>query len=440
MRNLPLDHEAELCIIATIGSEGQLTPGAGSPTSHQALLALDSRAFTDPRLRLIFEAIKAIYARSEEVSMLVIKSELERTGKLDQVGGTVTLIEILGGEDTGRPDILVEIVMERWNQRRLMRLADKMIESAELLTPADEIASRLQSSLAEVFSSGTNADVRQASMMLDYIHEGRAFRDTTRAEKQAWLGLHAIDEALEAAPGHVIIVSARPGIGKSALAVQGACLTSRNGGRPLIISLEMDHDEVFSRIAARLSGASAKVYRRGEWDCAQADNLQNQQAVMDRIGVWSHPSGVEWSRVEAVIRDQVRRNQVDSVWIDYFTLIRKPSGKANDASLWGEVSSGIKRLAQELGICIVLLSQLNRDGDAVEPKLSDLRETGQLEQDANAVVMLWPKDAKAMESAVENKIIFAKLAKNRSGQAGWRCEVGFNGATGTLLPILRGTA
>lgn len=437
MANLPTDHDAELCLIATIGGEGELTPGAGYPYSHQALLAMDSRAFSDPRLRYIFDAIKAIYSRSEEVSMLVIKSELERTGKLDLVGGRVTLIELLGTEPTTRPDTLAGIVMERWNQRRLMRLADKMIESAELLTPADEIASRLQSSLAEVFSSGTNADVRQASMMLDYLHEGRPFRDTTHAEKQAWLGLDAIDEALEAAPGHVIIVSARPGIGKTALAVQGACISAHHGGRPLVISLEMDHDEVFSRIAARLSGASAKIYRKGTWGQAESNNLSSQQAVMDRIGVWSHPSGVEWSRVEAVIRDQVRRNQVDSVWIDYFTLIRKPTGKGNDAALWGEVSSSIKRVAQELGITVVLLSQLNRDGDAVEPKLSDLRETGQLEQDANAVVMLWPKDAKAMESAAETKFIFAKLAKNRSGQAGWRCEIGFNGATGTLRPLVR---
>lgn len=437
MANMPTDHQAELALISTLGGEGELTPAAGNPYAHQALLALDARAFTDPRLRYIFDAIKAIYNRAEPVSLLMINTELIQLGTIDRVGGFITLTEILMGTDTGRPDLLAATIMERWTQRRLMNLGQKMIESGELLTPAEEIASRLQSSLAEVFSSGTNADVRQASMMLDYIHEGRPFRDTARAEKQAWLGLDSIDEALEAAPGHVIIVSARPGIGKTALAVQGACITSRKGGRPLIISLEMDHDEVFSRIAARLSGASAKLYRRGQWDTNHADYLQNQQDILDRIGIWSHPSNVEWSRVEAVIRDQVRRNKVDSVWIDYFTLIRKPSGKGNDAALWGEISSSIKRVAQELGICIVLLSQLNREGDAVEPKLSDLRESGQLEQDANAVVMLWPKDAKAMESAVETKVIFAKLAKNRSGQAGWRCEIGLNGATGTLLPLVR---
>lgn len=440
MSNLPQDHEAEACIIATLGSEGELTPAAGNPYSHQALLMLDARAFVDPRHKLIFEAIKAIYQRAEDVSMLMIKAELEQRGTIERVGGPVTLIEIMQGMDTGRPDRLAQIVMDRWQLRRVMTIADKARQAAEELTSPGEVASRMQSALAEVFSSGTNADVRQASTMLEYIAEGRPFRDPNRAEKMAWFGIETLDNAMECSPGHVVIVAARPGVGKSAIAVQGACNSSMRGGKPLIISLEMDHDEVFSRIAARLSQASAKVYRRGEWNEHNAANLHSQQAVMDRIGVWSHASGVAWERVEAVIRDQVRRNQVDSVWIDYFTLIRKPDGRSNDSALWGEISSGIKRIAQELGVCVVLLCQLNREGDGVEPKLSDLRETGQLEQDANAVMMLWPKDPKAMESPVENKIIFAKLAKNRSGQAGWKVEISFNGATGTMRPLLRESA
>lgn len=438
---LPQDFEAERSLLATLCGPGMLNPNEGSAEAHQALGMLNEQVWVAPQHQAIFRALKTLYSQAAEVNLMTLKAQLESVGELGRVNGFTGLVEILAFEEVNRPTQLAEIVTSRWKSRRLMALAQEATRAAYNLEDPAGVAGTLQTQLADLFSDGHFAGVHSAAEILELLAEGRPFRDQTKAEKLAWLGLAEIDDALEASPGHVVIVAARPGVGKSALAVQGACITAGKGGKALIVSLEMDTDEVYSRIAARMSGSSASRYRKGTWTFEDARSLHDQQTILEAMDVWAHPSGVSWNRVEAVIRDSVRTRGTTSVWLDYFTLVRKPDAirGMNDAAAWGQVSTGIKRLAQELGICIVLLSQLNREGDGVEPKLSDLRETGQLEQDGNAVLMLWPKDPRAMESPVERKSIYVKLAKNRSGMAGWKRELVFEGATGRMTPLVRET-
>ena len=116
------------------------------------------------------------------------------------------------------------------------------------------------------------------------------------------------------------------------------------------------------------------------------------------------------------------------MWIDDFTLIRKPDGRSNDSAL-GEVSAVSNASLRNSASVVVLLCQLNREGDGVNPSCPTCAETGQSEQDANAVMMLWPQGPEGHGIPVENKIIFAKLAKNRSRrQRDGRLKISFNGA------------
>jgi replicative DNA helicase len=125
------------------------------------------------------------------------------------------------------------------------------------------------------------------------------------------------------------------------------------------------------------------------------------------------------------------------VWIDHVLLIAKPSmgRNANDAASWSVLSRGIKRLAQELRICIINLIQLNRQGAEGEPRLQDLKESGAWEEDANAVWMLWPKESMAQDTMAERKGVWVKAAKNRSGPSGWKRELQFHGATNRFLEV-----
>jgi replicative DNA helicase len=127
------------------------------------------------------------------------------------------------------------------------------------------------------------------------------------------------------------------------------------------------------------------------------------------------PSGEPWAAIEAAIRREARKG-LDCVILDYFTLIEAPDvkGQVSTAYRLGELSKAMRRLAAQLGLTICVLSQFNRGvEDGKEPSLENLRETGQLEQDAAYVVLLWTERAKYEPH--ENRIVNGRLAKNRNG-------------------------
>lgn len=217
----------------------------------------------------------------------------------------------------------------------------------------------------------------------------------------------------------------------TALVIDSMVHTADKGGIGGLVSLEMDNDEVDSRFAARMTSYDSRKFLREEWGYHVVETAVNRHAsAFERLHWWCHPSGVAWARVEAEIREMVRLSGVRAVVIDYFTLIQKPTGSksASDASLWGYLSTAIKRLAQELRICIVLLCQLNREGAEGEPHKWHLRETGQLEQDANAICFLWKER--------EDGPVFGKVSDNRSGPVCPKRELLFDGATNIFKPIV----
>lgn len=434
---LPQDSEAESALLATLLAPGALAPDS-FPEAHQALLACRPEFLVSPNHRVVLAAALELYRQGMEPDSLALKAELEMRGQLGRIGGSAGLMDLLNGSEVARPLVLVARLRDLWHARELIRVGQELSRKVQD-QPALEVNREASARLAALASDGAAPTLRKASALLDRIMAGEAFRDYQgRASKLAWFGVDRWDQALETAPGHLVLLAARPGVGKTALVIQGAWTTARRGERPLIVSLEMDADEVEARLASWSTQESARHFRDGRWTASAAEQLIGDHSTLDRITTWCHPSGVPFAKVEAAIRDAVRREGVTSVWLDYFTLIRKPSIRgATDAAAWGDVSTGLKRLAQELRICIVLLSQLNREGDAGEPKLSDLRETGQLEQDGNAVIMLWPKDPKAQDKVQECRTVFGKLAKNRSGASGWKTELDFYGATSRFLAVGR---
>jgi replicative DNA helicase len=232
---------------------------------------------------------------------------------------------------------------------------------------------------------------------------------------------------LERAPGQLLLVAARPGVGKTALMVQGFGATLRTGERALFISLELSEAELEARLAAWFTGTHARRLRDGRYEATTVFKAREDQAAFERASYLCMPSNTPWNVLEAEIRCAVHQDNVSSVWLDYFTLIQRPVGQKGqtDAALWGQLSTQIRALAQSLGLVFVLASQLNRGStEYEEPGLSDLRETGQLEQDAHAVLMLW----KGKEGAGEFPM--GKLAKNRGGEKTMRtrlwCEYATN--------------
>ena len=437
--NLPVDIESERSLIATLAAAGTLDPDSGNLDARVAVLAIKPEQMHSPQHQAILAAIQALYAGLEPIDSLSLKAKLESMGTLNRAGGYTALVELLNSEEVGRPSKVVERLLDLWRQREVMKAShNAMTRAADLMIPIQEVISALASRLSALAVGFIGPKIRKATSLLDRIVAGEAFRDLTLGAKLVWTGLGCFDDVLECSPGHVVMIGARPGVGKSALAIQTAWVTAKHGGKPFLISLEMDDGEVDSRLASWETREGYRLFRDARWSVAAADALVAATPTLDRIPVWCHSSQVPWATVEAAIRDAVRLHGATSVIIDHVLLIQKPDlGKgSNDAACWLMLSRWIKKLAGELGICIVPLCQLNRQGAEGEPKLSDFRDSGGWEEDAVAVMMIWQADATASEEVLEVRDLFIKLAKNRSGASGWKKKTQFYGATNHfVIPV-----
>lgn len=432
-QELPQDIDAERCLLSNLANDGALDPNSGAADAHKAVLSLKPEHFMHPGHSAVLRAIQALYSECCEINPIAIKATMERQGTLPRVGGFTGLLGMIdSSEVVSKPSSLANRIIDLWRSRQVIKIAaDAQAQAMRQSQDVQSVISDIAGRLATLNVSDQASKITSAADMLDRLQAKEAFRQPgDSAGKLAWLGIPTIDQEIEASPRHIVMIAARPGIGKSALAIQGLWETAKRGITSLLISLEMDQDEVDSRLASWRTREGHRQFRSGAYSDAAVYDLIQHGHILDRIKKWVHPSGVPWPTVEAIIRDAVRVHGVSTVWIDHVLLIQKPNlgRSANDAACWTAISHAIKRLAQELNVCIVGLCQLNRSDDINEPKLSSLKESGGWEEDANAVLMLWPKDPKSVEMMQESKSVMVKAAKNRSGAGGWKRELEFNGA------------
>jgi replicative DNA helicase len=378
--------------------------------AQRALFSVEPDAFVVPQARAVWTALRGLYGRSEPIDPMTISAELGRLGLLGTVGGFEGLVDVLAFDEFGHPAPLARQVRELHDRRSMVSLAAKLDRQARALD-VDPVSARgeLSTALMAISQGSKDYQRRSGAHLIERLIEGKPFRGDRGGDKLFWFPVPAWNEAVECAPGHVFILGAGPKTGKTSLAVDSMVLTAEHGVPVGMISLEMDHNEVEGRFAGRLTGQDNRMFLKASWGHAVAAPALKRADIVNRLHWWCHPSGVQWARVEAEIREMVRVDGVRAIVIDYFTLIAKalpPKGSSsNDAALWGQISMNVKRLAQELGIFILLLSQLKREGQDGEPHKNDFRETGQLEQDGNALGFLWGENGK----------ILGKVSDNRSG-------------------------
>lgn len=237
------------------------------------------------------------------------------------------------------------------------------------------------------------------------------------------LGFPRLDEMLvELEKGDVTVIGARPAVGKSAFVTQIIRNLSAAGKRGAFYNLEMSEKQIYERMLSAETGINlkrirkAKAYWRDEHaKVSVANNKIGSYKVMIRSGA------VKVSE----IRSECRHLEIDYLVIDYLQLIRSDIRYANRVSEVGDISKSIKAMAMELGVHVFLLSQLNRASEmksTKEPTMAELRESGDVEQDASAVILIW----NTSEDDYSRK--GAKIEKNRQGELG-KVPLLFNGAT-----------
>lgn len=233
----------------------------------------------------------------------------------------------------------------------------------------------------------------------------------------------------------LVILAARPSVGKTALATSMALSAAINGKRVAIFSIEMSAEQVGSRLLSSASGIPLAAIRNGGIDMVQLSELEDWAETLSKLNIYVDDAP---AATPAIVRSKCRKiaaeRGVDLVIVDYLQLMSPDKGSkdANRVNEVADISRALKALARELDVPVIALSQLSRMSeyrDSGEPRLSDLRDSGAIEQDADMVLMLWRKEQP--DFTKQSEVVSCKIAKHRNGPTGV-CDLEFIKSTATF--------
>ncbi len=374
----------------------------------------------------IYEAILDLHERREPVDLLTVCDELERREQLDQVGGTVFVTSLVNAVPTSiHAEHYARIIERAATRRRMIDAAGQIAALAyQEADDVGEVVDRAEQLLFGVSERRISRDLVPIKQVLsDYYdrieyltrHQGEVIGIPTGfADMDGLLGgLQRSD---------MIILAARPSVGKTSLALSIAHKAAlKFNQRVAFFSLEMSSEQVVQRLISAETGIDSQKLRRGkiaddEWARfmkATSDLSETHLYIDDTPGI----SALE-------LRTKARRLQaefgIDLVMIDYLQLMRGDTRSENRVQEISSISRSIKALARELNVPILALSQLSRGVESrtdKRPILSDLRESGALEQDADVVIFIY-RDELYNENTERKNIADVIIAKHRNGPTG----------------------
>jgi replicative DNA helicase len=381
-----------------------------------------------PAHETIWTAITRLHGQSQPTGLPMVTAELTRSGDLDRIGGTVALSQMV---QTACASSEVEhyagLIHGYAKLRALQATLGRGLQMARTSAPDSVIDTvRAVQSELDFLAAGGEAD-RHFGRLGDDLHEHMRQLETT-TEAAAITGLIDMDQVLKMLPGNVIVVAGRPAMGKSALTL-GIALANAASGRPTIVhSMEMGKMEVNNRILAARSRVSLRRLLEGGPALQDDDWTRMLRHLPDlkALPLWmDYSSRVSPSRVRHRIQTITRETgRPPLVIIDYLQLMGtdQRNSRQSPYERVSEISREIKIVAEETGAVIVCCAQLNRGSEHREgkrPMVSDLRDSGQIEQDASGIILLHREDAydPASDRAGEVDLI---VGKNRNGPT---CEI-----------------
>lgn len=387
--------------------------------------------------RLLFSVIRDLCDAGKDCDALIVAESLDKAGKLADAGGH----DYLGSLADNIPSAAnirtyAHMVREASIQRQVIEICRDAAATAQ--NPADHdvqaIIAEAQARLDALGQARTGRDVSASEASkagLNLLGEMEARREAGSDAVGIPTGIPMLDRAMTLLGPRLIVVAARPGVGKTAFALQSALHAAQRGYRIGIVSLEMGIDELATRAMACRHQIDFGLMMRGEENATKAagDRECSGQAFA-KLPIRIDTDTTTLSGILARVSRWKREHQIDLVIVDYIGLIEAPGN--NQRERLGMVSRALKRQAKRLGIPIMALAQLNRSPERENryPQLSDLRDCGDIEQDADVVLMLHAKrrdvvdgegdqEAAVVEADDDATTVNFGLLKNRTGHVCW---------------------
>ncbi|MCL2316276.1 MAG: replicative DNA helicase [Actinomycetia bacterium] len=384
---------------------------------------VDGRDFYLPKNEIVFDTILELHAHGEPADAITVASELEKRAQLARVGGPVYLADLVGGVGiAANAAYYAQIVADKAVLRRLVEASLRIAQMGyQGQGDVRDIVDTAQQAVYEVSTGKTSEDYQPLHDLLEpTFDEMEAIASHGGALNGVPTGFVDLDELTNGLhPGQMVIVAARPSLGKSTLGLDFARSASvRHNLTTAFFSLEMSKTEIVMRLLSAEATVSLNHIRNGHMTDDDWDRINAKMGAIEGAPLFIDDSpNLTMMEIRSKARRLKQRYGLKLVIIDYMQLMS--SGKKVESRQLevSEFSRQIKLLAKELDIPVVALSQLNRGPEArgdKKPMLSDLRESGSLEQDADVVILLHREDAYDRDSPRAGEADFI-VAKHRNG-------------------------
>ncbi len=389
-----------------------------------AVQTLHADDFYKPAHGHIFEAISSLYAGGEAIDPVTVAEELKRAGLLDAIGGPAVLLTVQSRTPAvSNAAHYARIVEENSLLRRLITTAGEIAELG--FHPPDEVSATIDRAESLVFAIGQNRMADTLAPLRELLDASLDRLEHLYENKQAITGTpsgyHELDELLSGLqPNALIVVGARPAMGKTAFGLGAAAHAAMKGGKPVMyFSLEMGHLEITQRLLASEGRIDATHLRNGALTDSDWQKITKAMGKLAEAPLWidDNPNTSVMEIRAKARRLKSRVGDIGLIVIDYLQLM---SGRSNAESRQveiSEISRGLKILARELETPVMALSQLSRTLESRSdrrPLLSDLRESGAIEQDADVVMFLYRDEVYNPDTA-DAGMAEVIVAKHRNG-------------------------
>lgn len=443
-RVLPNNFEAEQVVLgcAMIDNEATLL----------VVSKVEDIDFYNETHRNIFLSIRDLFKKSAPVDFISVSDELERKGLLDGVGGInylSTLSNIV--PSAASCGYYIEILKRCSILRQLIQVSGNVIERAYDKDSDTNLIGIAEKAIFEIAEKGQTGSLEKLDISIQgVIDKFETIHREGGSVHGLKTGFYQIDKATNGLQKtDLIILAARPGVGKTSLAMNIATNAAINSGaKCAIFSFEMGRDQLATRMLCSVANVSMAKALRGELDSVDWEKIWKAKQKLDNAEIYIDVnSGNTPSQILSKCRKLKREKGLDLVVIDYIGLVESDEKTDNRQNEIAKISKSLKALAKDVDVPVITLCQLNRDiekqetgkdGKPRKPVLSDLRESGQIEQDADMVWFIHRDMTRNEIEKEQNKNYTAELiiAKFRNGQPG-SVFIGWDGSRTSFYNLER---
>jgi replicative DNA helicase len=387
---------------------------------------IHSKDFFDKRHERIYEAISNLYEHHKAVDVLTLSDQLKSSGYLDAIGGPSYLTELTSFVPTAaHVEQYAEIVSQKALRRRLIAASKGITElgydESKQLTDLIEEA---EAQLFRVSQEHVGQDVASLESLLaesfDRLDDLHKDKHKVRGVSTGFKDLDNILAGFQ--KSDLIILAARPSMGKSALALNFAHNIALKSNEPvLIFSLEMSKEQLVDRLLSMESGVDAWALRTGNLTDSDFEKIGRAMGTLSEAPIYMDDTpGITVSDMRTKARREAHLHNLGLIIVDYLQLMSGSARAGNDGNRVqeiSEISRGLKGLARELNVPVLALSQLSRSVENRSPQvpqLADLRESGSIEQDADVVAFIYREDYYHPETE-RKEIADILIKKHRNG-------------------------